>query len=60
MFDFVWDKANDFVCPPHPLRTTVAHSGTVMFDPESEAIVFDMVSSLCMEGGGGKDHKNAG
>jgi hypothetical protein len=37
------DKQNDFTTTPHPFRTTVAHSGTVLFDAESEALVYDMV-----------------
>jgi hypothetical protein len=43
VFDFVCDKGNDFQATPQPLRTCLAHSGTIMFDHESEACVFDMV-----------------
>ena len=38
------DENRNFpVSKPHPYRTTVAHSGTVLFDPESETVVYDMV-----------------
>lgn len=42
-YDFVVDKTGEFSTPPNLMRTTVAHSGTVLFDHESEAIVYDMV-----------------
>jgi len=46
IYDFVVDRdesANFPVAKPNLYRTTVAHSGTVLFDPESETVVFDMV-----------------
>eukprot|EP00798_Chlamydomonas_sp_ICE-L_P028268 gene28270-31373_t len=43
-FDFIVDAEGDFrENPLNPYRTAVAHSGTILFDPESEAIVYDMV-----------------
>lgn len=42
-YDFVVDKAGEFFAPPNLLRTTVAHAGTVLFDQESEAIIYDML-----------------
>ena len=46
-YDFVVDRdenANFHTSKPSLYRTTVAHSGTVLFDPESETVVYDMVA----------------
>ena len=43
-FDFVVDNTGEFRTKPHPSRSTIAHSGTILFDPESEAVVYDMSS----------------
>lgn len=43
-FDFVVDNVGEFHTKPHPQRSTVAHNGTILFDPESEAVVYDMSS----------------
>ncbi len=44
IFDFVVDKAGDFRSQPHPYRWSVAHNSTVLFDHESEALVYDMLT----------------
>ncbi|KAG1680624.1 hypothetical protein FOA52_015073 [Chlamydomonas sp. UWO 241] len=41
-FDFVVDKTGEFRSKPHQYRSTVAHDSTVLFDPESETVVYDM------------------
>ena len=43
VFDFVVDKFKLFKPIPHPERATYSHSGTILFDHESETAVFDMV-----------------
>jgi WD40 repeat protein len=43
-FDFVADPHEQFRSKPHPYRSTVAHKGTAIFDPESETVVYDMAS----------------
>lgn len=43
-FDFVADPNEQFRSKPHPYRSTVAHKGTAIFDPESETVVYDMAS----------------
>mmetsp|Transcript_14469 Transcript_14469/g.31389 ORF Transcript_14469/g.31389 Transcript_14469/m.31389 type:complete len:1906 (-) Transcript_14469:1211-6928(-) len=44
-YDFVVDKNNDFKAQPNPYRTTVAHNSTVLFDHESEGVVYDMMAA---------------
>ncbi|MEW5316534.1 MAG: hypothetical protein WDW38_007902 [Sanguina aurantia] len=42
LFDFVIDATGEFKAPPHPYRTTISHTGTILFDHEAEAVIYDM------------------
>lgn len=43
VFDFVMDHTGDYDQLPGRSHTTIPHWGTVLFDHESEAVVYDMV-----------------